>query len=455
MPYPQFPKDFTFGAATAAFQIEGASWEGGKGPSIWDKFSHTKGKIRFGQTADVACDHYHRYPEDVAIMKDLGLSAYRFSIAWPRIYPEGEGLLNQSGLDFYKRLADELLAHGITPFATLFHWDLPLALQNRYRGFQNRRVAELFADYTETVVKALGDRIKHWITINEPFEFSCFGHFLGAHAPGGKNLLAYFRVMHNILLAHGLALERIKAVDPASKAGIVVSITPVYPQTNSEKDRQAALIANQFMNHITLAPLYKGAYPEPFWRKVRLIRPTVASGDMEIISRPTDFIGINNYQREFASFKWYVPFLQMDISGKDIAETQFVKDGVQHTSMGWEVYPNALYEALMILKNEYGNPPVYITENGAAYDDIVAPDGTVDDPLRVEYLASYLSKAQQAVDEGADLRGYFVWSLIDNFEWAVGFTKRFGIVHVDHQTQKRTIKKSGYWYRDMIKAQKE
>jgi beta-glucosidase len=453
MDFPQFPQHFYFGAATSAYQIEGEYQGDGKGPSIWDDFVTQKGKIRLGQTGNVACDHYHCYPEDVELMHALDLNAYRFSISWARIFPEGEGSINQKGLDFYSRLTDALLEKGITPFATLFHWDLPLALQRKYNGFENRKVSELFALYSETVVKHLGDRIKYWMTINEPFEYSAFGHFLGAHAPGKHSLPAYFRVMHHLLLGHGLAMERIRSISPQARVGIVVSLTPIHPETHSDKDRQAALLANQFMNHITLGPLYKGAYPEPLWSRVRLLHPGIQADDLKIISRRTDFIGINNYQREFATYKWYVPFLQMDISGQDVAETEFVKDGVQHTSMGWEVYPQALYECLRLLKDEYGNPPVYITENGAAFDDVVAADGTVNDLLRIDYLKGYLDEAARAAKEGCNLKGYFVWSLLDNFEWAAGLTKRFGMVYVDHATQKRIIKQSGYWYRNLIKAQ--
>ncbi|BCY19334.1 beta-glucosidase [Leptolinea sp. HRD-7] len=453
MEYPKFPPGFVFGAASSAYQIEGAVNVDGRGPSVWDTFSHTKGKIRNSDNGDIACDHYNRMAEDVALMKSLGLKAYRFSIAWPRIYPDGEGQVNQKGLDFYSRLTDLLLKNDITPFPTLFHWDLPQALQTRYNGFENRAVSSLFADYTETVVRALGDRVVNWTTLNEPFEFAALGHFLGQHAPGKTSLPAYFRVMHHLLLGHGMAVERIRAVAPQCKMGIVVSLTPIHPQTDTDKDRQAAMLANQFLNHITLSPIYKGSYPEPLWGRTRLLHPAVKEGDMSLISQPIDFLGINNYQREFATFRWYVPFLQMDISGSDIADTEFVRDGVQHTSMGWEVYPQGIYECLRLLKDEYNNPPVYITENGAAFDDRPLEDGTVNDPLRVQFLDSYIRKAHQALEEGCDLRGYFVWSLMDNFEWAAGYSKRFGIVYVDYATQKRTVKESGRWYKGLIHAQ--
>ncbi len=449
----RFPENFIYGAATAALQIEGSPDADGKGKSTWDEFSHKKGKIRNNHIPDTACDHYRRYPEDISLMQQLGLDAYRFSISWPRIYPEGEGRINQAGLDHYSRLVDSLLEAGITPFPTLFHWDLPLALQKKYGGFKSRETAYLFADYSETVLKHLGDRVKNWITINEPWEFSAMGHLLGEHAPGIKSPWAFFKAMHHVLLAHGLGMDRIRAIVPDAQAGITVSMTPVHPRTDTEKDRWSAKIANEFMNHITLAPLYKKEYPELLFDRLSICTPKIEDGDMDIIARPTDFIGLNNYQREFAMHKWYVPFFKTWITGGEVAQTEFVRDGVQHTSMGWEVYPPCIYECLKILQNDYGNPPVYITENGAAFDD-VAVDGKVNDDKRIDYLAGYLEMVHQAFTEGSDLRGYFAWSLMDNFEWAVGFDKRFGLIHVDYETQKRTIKKSGYWYRDLINKQK-
>jgi len=449
----QFPKNFVFGAATAALQIEGSVDADGKGKSTWDDFSHRKGAIRKGHIPDTACDHYRRYPEDIALMKDMGLDAYRFSVSWPRIYPDGEGSINQKGLDFYSRLVDNLLEAGIDPFVTLFHWDLPLALQKKYKGFQNRKVAHLFADYTETVVKHLGDRVKNWITINEPWEFSAMGHLLGEHAPGIKSPWAFFKAIHHVHLAHGLGIERIRALSPDAKAGITISMTPVHPISDSEKDHWSAKIANEFMNHISLGPLYKKEYPELLFSRMRLCTPKIEEGDMEIIAAPTDFIGLNNYQREFAMYKWYIPFFNTWITGSETAEHEFIRDGVQHTSMGWEVYPPCIYECLKIIQGEYGNPPVYITENGAAFDDVLE-NGKVNDTKRIDYLRDYLEMVNRARLDGADVRGYFVWSLMDNFEWAVGFDKRFGLIHVDYESQKRTIKESGNWYRDFIQKQK-
>ncbi len=448
-----FNSNFIFGAATAAFQIEGAWNEDGKGESIWDRFTHTKGKIRNGDTAEIACDHYHRYPEDIALMKELSLDAYRFSLAWTRIMPEGTGRVNRAGVDFYNKLVDALLEAGINPYITLFHWDLPLALQKNYRGFQNREIVNFYGDYVEIVVRALGDRVTNWITINEPWEYAAFGHFLGYHAPGKKSLWAYFSVMHNLLRAHGRAMEIIKSIVPESRAGITISMTPVHPATDSDKDRWSAMVANEFMNHITLSPLYKGEYPETLWERMGLFTPKVHDGDMDLIQTPTDFLGVNLYSREHAMYRWYIPFLNTWVTGEDVPDREFTRDGREYSSMGWEVYPDVMYESLKIVQDQYGNPPVYITENGVPYTDTVA-DGKLRDPKRIEFIRNYLSRARDAIREGADVRGYFYWTLMDNFEWAEGLSKRFGLVYVDFETQERIIKESGYWYRDLVRSKK-
>jgi beta-glucosidase len=450
----RFKKDFIFGAATAAYQIEGAWDDYGKGMSIWDDFTRQKGKIRNGDTAETACNHYHLYKDDVAMMKKINLDAYRFSVSWPRIFPEGTGRVNVQGMDFYRQLTDTLLEAGITPYATLFHWDLPLSLQKKYKGFESRDMVNFFGDYCYTVVKALGDRVKNWITINEPFEYSCFGHFLGYHAPGKKSLRAYFKVMHNLLMAHGRAMEVIKSSSSDSKAGITVSMTPVYPMEDSPKERWSAMIANQFMNHITLSPLYKKCYPETLWKRMRLFTPKIYDGDMELIGTPTDFLGINLYSREMSMHKWYIPFLNTWTTGQNVPEKEYEKDGKKYSSMGWEIFPDAMYEALKIVQNEYGNPPVIITENGAPFTDTVT-DNQVHDPRRIQYIQDYLSRVHDAVSEGADVRGYFYWSLLDNFEWAEGLSKTFGLIHVNHKTYQRIIKDSGYWYSNFIQSQKK
>jgi len=451
MGYQGFTKDFVFGSATAAFQIEGAATTDGKGLSIWDKFSNKKGNIRNNDSADTACDHYNRIEEDVALMKALGLSAYRFSLSWPRIMPDGEGHINEEGIAFYDKLIDELLKNDITPWVTLFHWDLPLALQDKYKGFQNRKVVDLFEAYTKIAVDRFGDRVKNWITINEPFEFSCFGHLLGTHAPGRHSVRAYFQVMHNVLLAHGKALRIIKAQLPDAKAGIVISMTPVHPAADSPKDTKAAKMANQLMNDITLMPLYEGRYPEELWRRSILFRPRIKEGDMDLITTPADFIGLNYYSREKASYSWYMPILKASISGTEPPDGQFIdKEGKQRTSMGWEIYPEGLYECLHHIKRAGNNPDIYITETGGAFDDELSLGGTVNDELRISLLEKYLEQASSAIEEGVNLKGIFIWSLMDNFEWAEGRSKRFGLIHVDYKTQKRTIKDSGYWYKNLI-----
>jgi len=456
MQQPKFPKDFIFGAASAAYQIEGAMDTDGKGPSIWDEFTHKKGNIKFNHNADVACDHYNRYKEDVSLMKELSLDSYRFSIAWSRILPEGEGKVNQKGLDFYKKLVDEMLEKGIDPYATLFHWDLPLALQKKYGGFASRKVTDLYADYTEIVVNALGDKIKNWMTINEPWEFSCFGHLLGTHAPGRKSFSAYFKVMHNLLLAHGKGVQRIRSIAPDAKVGIVLSMTPIYPQNpKSKKDQKATMLANQFFNHISMGPLYNGKYPQPLWKKAALFRPKIKKGDMEIISTPTDFLGLNYYSREKAKWNRFIPVINADISGEELPERDFINEkGEQRTSMGWEIFPEGMGDCLEIVKS-YGNPPVIIAETGASFEDTVEKDGSVHDKLRIDVLDKHLRAISTAMDNGSNVKGCFLWSLTDNFEWAGGFTKRFGLIHVDYETQKRIIKDSGKWYKKLIQNTKK
>lgn len=439
---------FLFGAATASYQIEGAVTEDGRGPSVWDDFSHTPGKIRTGETGDRACDHYHRMKEDVMIMSRLGLDAYRFSIAWPRVVPDGDGAVNQAGLDFYDRLADALAEAGIVPFATLFHWDLPSALQKKYGGFADRRCAEAYVRYVEAVTARLGDRVKHWITFNEPWVYSVVGHMLGIHAPGKKNPWQMMRVAHHQLLAHGMAVDVIRAAVPDARVGITLNLAPIHPRSGSEKDRKAAFLADQFLNRFYLDPVFKKEYPRELWKKIGPVRPKVRAGDMDIIGRKIDFLGINNYTRERAYHKRR-PLFPFHMTGMDIPETEFEKDGVRYTAMGWEVYPEGLYELLTRIRDEYGNPVTYITENGAAFTDR-PENGVVNDRKRIEFLEEYTASVMKAEADGCNVRGYFVWTLIDNFEWAEGYAKRFGLVHVDFETGERTVKESGKWYSGYI-----
>lgn len=446
----KFPKDFIFGASTAAYQIEGSTDAGGRGLSVWDTFSHKKGNVANNHNGDRACEHYIRYADDVALMKKMGLDAYRFSISWSRILPQGRGRVNQAGLDFYHNLVDSLIEAGIEPYVTLFHWDFPEDLQQAYGGFLSRQAAEDYAAYVEVVVKSLGSKVKHWITVNEPWEHGCLGYVMGEHGPGLRRPWKYMQVMHHQLLAHGMGVKVIREHCPDAKVGIAVSITPIHPVTDSSLDRQSADIANEFMNFVTLDPILKGRYPQKLAHAFRWFSPDIHRGDMALISQELDFVGINNYQREFARHCRWVPFLKSWIvGGTTVADGDFVKDGVQHTSMGWEVYPLAIYESLKWLQDKYHNPPVLITENGAAFDDVVR-DGVVDDPKRIAYFRDYLAQVQKVMDEGGNVQGYFAWSLLDNFEWAAGYNKRFGLIHVNYETQERIIKQSGYWYQALI-----
>lgn len=452
MTFPQFPKNFLFGTATSAFQIEGSPDADGKGKSIWDQFTSLRGKVRTGENAKVACDTYRNPERDLALMTELGLNAYRFSIAWSRVLPTGRGQVNQKGLDYYRRLVDLLLQRDITPFITLFHWDTPQDLQILCGGFAGRDMANYFADYVEIVVRALGDRAKNWITLNEPWEHGAIGHLLGAHAPGRHNPFTYFRVAHHELLGHGLALERIRAVSQDAQVGITLSLTPIYPITSAPRNISAARVANQFFNDFFLDGVFKGTYPDPLWKRIGIARPKVEPDDMKIVSRPIDFLGVNYYSREFARSAWYIPFLRVWVDEVQVNDIEQMINGMQYTNMGREVCPSAFYDTLMRLKNEYGNPRMYITENGASFTDVVQ-DGRVHDILRISFLEGYMEAAAQAIRDGVNLHGYFIWSLIDNFEWNSGFSKRFGLVYVDHRTQQRIIKDSGYWIRELICSQ--
>jgi beta-glucosidase len=437
----RFPEGFLWGVATAAYQIEGAWNEDGKGISIWDTFSHTQGKIADGSTGDVACDHYHLWREDIALMKELGVKAYRFSIAWTRIIPQGAGPVNPEGLDFYDRLVDGLLEAGIKPFVTLYHWDLPQALQD-IGGWANRDVAYYFADYAAVVAHRLGDRVKHWMTHNEPWVVAWVGHAWGHHAPGIKNTKVALQVAHHLLLSHGLAVEVLKDLgDAETRVGIVLNLSPVHPATESDEDKAAAHRNDGYHNRWFLDPIFVGSYPADMWEWFGQLVPEVRPGDMSIISRRIDFLGVNYYTRSVVKHDPQGGLLQL--RGVHV-------EGSEYTEMGWEVYPDGLYELLVRLHRDYKIPEIYITENGAAFKDEVTPDGKVHDERRLNYLREHFLRAHKAIQEGVPLKGYFVWSLMDNFEWAHGYTKRFGIVYVDYETQKRIIKDSGYWYQKVI-----
>ncbi|MEP6758339.1 MAG: GH1 family beta-glucosidase [Actinomycetota bacterium] len=436
-----FPADFLWGAATAAYQIEGAWQEDGKGPSIWDTFSHTPGNIARGETGDVACDHYHRWTDDIALMRDLGLRAYRFSVSWPRVLPEGTGHANEPGLDFYDRLIDGLLAADIAPVATLFHWDLPQALQD-LGGWRARETIDAFVAYADIVSRRLGDRVPMWITHNEPSVVAIDGHVVGEHAPGLRDPALGLQVAHHLLVSHGLAVQVIRANAPAAEIGITINVWPQRaasdaPQDAAAAERQYAADAGWYLD-----PLYGNGYPEEIWNLYASagIAPAVADGDLETIAVPTDFLGLNYYSRSL---------VRADPSAEPFGAVAVDEPG-EYTDVGWLVIPDGLYDLLTRVWRDHRPQAIYVTENGAAFTDVVAADGSIHDGRRLAYLREHFHAAHRALAEGVPLRGYFVWSLLDNFEWAEGYDKRFGIVRVDFDTLERTVKDSGRWYRDVI-----
>ncbi|MEI6045621.1 MAG: GH1 family beta-glucosidase [Chloroflexota bacterium] len=438
-----FPAGFLWGAATASYQIEGAWNEDGKGEGIWDRFAHTPGKIQNGDTGDLSCDHYHRWQQDLRLMQELGLKAYRFSISWPRVIPQGSGQVNGKGLDFYDRLVDGLLEAGIAPFITLYHWDLPQALQAK-GGWTARDTAYAFAEYADVMAKRLGDRVDNWITFNEPWVAAFLGHLYGEHAPGLKEPKAAFAAAHHQLLAHGLAVPALRArCKSQAQIGITLDLTPAEPATTSEADNEAAIRVDKFKNRWFLDPIYRGTYPEGVAERLGGAPLPIQANDLQLISAPLDFLGVNYYSRTIAR----------DDSARGGSDTAHLRlEKVERTEMGWEIYPAGLYDLLTRLHHDYKPNRLYITENGAAFADQVDSDGEIDDSRRVAFLRDHFSAAQQAIRAGVPLEGYFVWSLLDNFEWAWGFSKRFGLIYLDYKTLQRTIKRSGYFYKAVIAA---
>jgi beta-glucosidase len=437
-----FPKGFIWGVATAAYQIEGAWDEDGKGESIWDRFSHTPGKIAHGDTGDIACDHYHRWLEDVALMKELGLHAYRFSISWPRLLPEGRGRVNAAGLDFYSRLVDGLLEAEIEPFITLYHWDLPQALQDQ-GGWPARATAEAFVEYADLAARKLGDRVKHWITLNEPYVSAMVGYLEGRHAPGHSDLDEALAAAHHLLLAHGWAVPVIRRNSPEAQVGIALNLSGQTPASPSAADRAAAWQQDGVINRWFLDPLSARGYPADIVQHYGSPMDFVQAGDLEAIAAPLGFLGVNYYTRGI---------VRSSVVSEAENAPRTVFPNSEQTEMGWEVYPEGLCELLGRLHFDYRFPALYVTENGAAYPDQIGPDGQVDDPLRVAFLKEHLAAAARAIAAGVPLRGYFAWSLMDNFEWAHGYSKRFGLIYVDYQTQRRVFKTSAHWYRQVIAA---
>ncbi|WP_405754678.1 GH1 family beta-glucosidase [Streptomyces sp. NBC_00144] len=439
--YNSLPADFTWGVATAAYQIEGAVAEDGRSPSIWDTFSHLPGKIDNADNGDVACDHYHRWREDIGLMKQLGVDAYRFSVAWPRVVPGGDGPVNEKGLAFYDRLVDGLLEAGITPFPTLYHWDLPQTLQDR-GGWPARQTAEHFAEYAAVVARRLGDRVKDWTTLNEPLCSSWIGHLEGRMAPGLTDITAAVRASYHLHLGHGLATQAVRAAVPGARVGIVNNLSPCEAATEREEDRAAAVRADGHTNRWWLDPIHGRGYPQDM---VDLygVRLPVRAGDLDTIATPLDWLGVNYYFRNVVTD---------DPTGPPPHAKQVYLPGARHTAMDWEVNADGLENILLRVANEYGARKIYVTENGAAYPDVVRADGSVDDPERVQYLDEHLAACARAARRGAPLAGYFAWSLLDNFEWAYGYDKRFGLVHVDYATQRRTVKSSGHRYADIVRS---
>ena len=435
----EFPDDFIWGVSTASYQIEGAVREGGRGASIWDTFSHTPGKVANGDTGDVACDHYNRYQEDVRLMGELGVGAYRFSVAWPRIFPEGRGRPKRAGLDFYERLVDELLAADIAPWACLYHWDLPQALEEE-GGWTNRDTVERFGDYAETVAEVLGDRVGHFLMLNEPSIVALLGHLLGIHAPGHTDIASYAAATHHLNLATGDGVRRLRALGDW-QLGTILNLEPVHGVGEDEAEVQRVVtLYDAFRNRNYLDPLLLGRYPDV---TEMLMQPHIRDGDMKSIEQKLDFLGLNLYSRVrvTADAASLVGFRQLD-----------PPRGADRTEMNWEVYPEALFEQLVELMERYGNPPVYVTENGAAFADVPGADGRVLDRERIRFMEMYLHSVHRALEAGVDVRGYFVWTLLDNFEWAEGYTKRFGIVHVDFDTLVRTPKSSAHFYAEVVRS---
>ncbi len=452
----RFPAGFLWGASTSAYQIEGATQEDGRGRSIWDDFAATPGRTHEGETGDIAIDHYHRMEQDVELMASLGLNAYRFSIAWPRIMPDGVGAVNPAGLAFYDRLVDQLLAHGITPVATLFHWDLPLALYE-HGGWNNRATAYAFADYADIVARSLGDRVQWWLTHNEPWCAAYLGHVVGVHAPGIRNdAQAAVDVGHHLLLSHGLAAQRIRASASLDvRVGIALNLFPIFAgDTRSETSRMVER-AHRFHNRWFLDPLFRGEYAPGLFEDLGANPPPIHDGDMETISAPMEFLGVNYYNR------WIVRAPESPVSTNgavETAPTQFdfaaATAGATLTAMGWEVYPHGLNLVLEDTMRNYHPRAILITENGAAFDDRWNGQELVSDPQRVTYLREHVEAVGVAVAHGAPVVGYFVWSLFDNYEWDRGFSMRFGMVYVDYATQRRIIKDSGRWYAGFLAAQR-
>ncbi|MBC8062430.1 MAG: beta-glucosidase [Clostridiaceae bacterium] len=441
----KFHENFVWGSATAAYQIEGAANEEGRGASIWDRFSHIEENIVNGDTGDVACDHYHRYKDDIKLMKEMGLKGYRFSISWSRIFPTGRGMVNQKGIDFYNSLVDELIKNGIEPAVTLYHWDLPQALED-IGGWGNRDTVDYFVEYATYMFKLLGDRVKKWSTHNEPWVAAFAGNLAGRHAPGNTDLKLAVQVSHHLILSHAKAVEVYKKLNHKDgKIGIVLDLHPIVPATDSKEDYDTSILVDGYQNRWFLDAVLKGKYPEDILKfyKEKLVDPVIMPGDMEIIAgNSMDYLGVNYYFRKVVKRSPHNKIFQFE---------EVKPEGAEYTEMNWEVYPRGLYDLLIRIKEEYNNPHIYITENGAAFKDDKIVNGVVDDEDRLRFLSGHFDEAYKAIEAGVKLDGYYVWSLMDNFEWALGYSKRFGLIFIDFKTQERIWKKSAIWYKGVIK----
>lgn len=434
----QFPENMKWGTATASFQIEGATKEDGRGPSIWDTFCETPGKVLNGDNGDIACDSYHRIDEDVAVMKDLGIDFYRFSIAWPRIFPTGTGEVNEKGLDYYIRLVDALLENGIEPMVTLYHWDLPQALQDK-GGWDNRDTIDAFVNYAEVMFKALSSKVEKWITFNEPWCVSFLSNYLGIHAPGNKDLQLAVNIAHHLHVAHGRTVQKFRALGIDGEIGYAPNTTWLEPFSNKQEDIEACRRAVGEFVEWFFDPVFKGSYPQFLvdWFKQKGVTVPIVDGDMEDIHQPIDFVGINYYTGSVARYKEEAGYLDFEP----------VDMGYEKTDIGWNIYPEGFYKLLTYVTEQYGEVPIYITENGSCYNDEPGVDGRVRDDRRINYLKQHLTSLKRSMDSGVNIKGYITWSLMDNFEWAEGYSKRFGIVFVNYRTLERIKKDSFYWFK--------
>jgi beta-glucosidase len=441
MPDLLFPEGFLWGVSSSAYQIEGAWNEDGKGPSIWDWFSHLPGKTARGENGDTACDHYHRWKEDLNLLRELGVGAYRFSVSWSRVIPAGTGKVNPAGLDFYDRLVDGLLERGIRPFPTLYHFDLPLALHEK-GGWLKRDTASACGEFAAAVAARLGDRVEWWITLNEPMVSAMLGYMLGTHAPGRHAPWAFARAVHTLLLAHGEAVRAVRAASPQpARVGIALNLAPVYPVSDRPADRKAAATFDLFSNRICLDPILRGSYPADLWPRFGPFAPEIRGDDLAKIAEPIDFLGVNYYSRHVVAGRWWIPIM----GGRMVRP----KDG--EFSPMWEIYPPGLNEILERVWADYRPPMILVTENGIPVPDVPHSAGAGNDPQRISYLGRHLRRLHQAVTAKVPVKGYFVWSLTDNFEWELGYAMRFGLIHIDFAALTRTPKDSFRWYAEVIR----